>query len=159
MATVLEKTTERQPVRRQFHDAFADLFEEMERLAGLTFAWPRTLVPSTRVGGWSPKIDVFEKEGWLVIQADLPGTRKEDVEVCLEDGDLVLRGERQSEKEVKEEHFFRAERAWGKFYRRMPLPVEVKAEEIEATFKDGVLEIRIPKPPAGKKASEKIKIK
>ena len=79
----------------------------------------------------------------------------EDVTVTVEDNDLVLRGERKSEKEIKEEHFFRLERGYGSFYRRLPLPVSIDPDKIKAKFQEGVLEVRMPKPteeaPKGKR--------
>lgn len=95
---------------------------------------------------WAPKIDVFEKEGFLTVKADLPGMKKEDVFVTLEDNVLVLKGERKEEKEVKEENFYRAERTYGSFYRRLPLNFAADPAKIEAKFVDGVLEVRLPVP-------------
>ncbi|HEY2295372.1 MAG TPA: Hsp20/alpha crystallin family protein [Thermoanaerobaculia bacterium] len=96
--------------------------------------------------GWAPKIDVFEKEGFLTVKADLPGMKKEDVFVTLEDDVLVLKGERKEEKEIKEENFYRAERMYGNFYRRLPLNFKADPAKIEAKFFDGVLEVRLPVP-------------
>jgi len=95
---------------------------------------------------WMPKIDVFEKEGFLTVKADLPGMKKEEVFVTLEDNALVLKGERKEEKEVKEEYFYRAERIYGNFYRRLPLNFKADPAKIEAKFFDGVLEVRLPVP-------------
>lgn len=120
--------------------------------------WP-TLRVATRDGGWSPTIDVFQDGSDLVVKAELPGVKREDVEVTLEEGDLVLKGERKEEKEVKEEHYYRMERSFGSFYRRVPLTGEVKPDAVHASFKDGVLEVRVPQPqPAAAKASEKVTI-
>lgn len=96
--------------------------------------------------GWAPKIDVFEKDNVLFVKVDLPGMKKEEVFVTLEDGDLVLRGERKEEKEVEEENFYRAERMYGNFYRRLPLNFKADPAKIEAKFFDGVLEVRLPVP-------------
>jgi HSP20 family protein len=95
---------------------------------------------------WTPKLDVFEKDGFLTVKADLPGMKKEEVLVTLEDGALILKGERKEEKEVKEENFYRAERMVGTFYRRLPLAFKVDPAKIEAKFTDGVLEVRVPVP-------------
>ena len=92
---------------------------------------------------WAPRIDVYQKDGQLVVQAELPGVKKEDVQVAVEDGDLVIRGERKTESEVKEEDYYRLERSAGTFYRRLPLG-QVTAERIAAKFADGVLEVTIP---------------
>jgi HSP20 family protein len=91
-------------------------------------------------------VDVYEKDGNLIVKAEVPGMKKEDIKVEMDDGDLVLSGERKSESEVREEDYYRVERAYGSFYRRLQIPFDVKTEQIKATYKDGVLEIAIPKP-------------
>ncbi|HET9212972.1 MAG TPA: Hsp20/alpha crystallin family protein [Thermoanaerobaculia bacterium] len=96
--------------------------------------------------GWAPKIDVFEKDNMLFVKADLPGMKKEEVHVTLEENDLILKGERKEEKEVKEEDFYRAERMYGSFYRRLPLNFTADPAKIEAKFVDGVLEVKLPVP-------------
>ena len=107
---------------------------------------------------WSPRMDVFERKGELVVKADLPGLEKKDVEVLIEEGDLVLRGERKEETEVEEENVYRWERRYGSFFRRLPLNFEVEAEKVEASFKDGVLEVTLPLPKEGTRAkSEKVR--
>jgi HSP20 family protein len=129
-----------------------NLQSEMGRLWG--GAWPlgpwTTRRPLRRLfqtpGAWAPHMDVYQKGGQLVIQVELPGVKKEDVKIALEDGDLTIRGERKSESEVKEEDYYRLERSAGTFYRRLPLGGEIKAEQIKASFVDGVLEVTIPTP-------------
>jgi HSP20 family protein len=81
-----------------------------------------------------------------VVKAELPGAKKEDIEVTLDQGDLVIRGQKKAETEVKEEHYYRMEQSYGSFYRRLALPFETTAEQIKATYAEGILEIRIPKP-------------
>lgn len=93
---------------------------------------------------WMPKLDVFEKEGELVVKADLPGVLKENVKVTLDDNFLVIQGERKEEKEVREESYFRSECEYGSFYRRLPLDFKMDPGLIKATFKDGVLEVKVP---------------
>lgn len=95
---------------------------------------------------FAPKIDVFEKDNMLFVKADLPGMKKEEVFVTLEENDLILKGERKEEKEVKEENFYRAERVYGSFYRRLPLNFKADPAKIEAKFFDGVLEVKLPVP-------------
>lgn len=108
---------------------------------------------------WWPRLDVFEKKGNLVVKADLPGMTKENVEVVVEEGDLVLRGERKEETEIEEERYFRSERTWGSFFRRIPLTFEVDPATVVASFKDGVLEVTLPLPKEAKKAkAQKIAI-
>jgi HSP20 family protein len=95
---------------------------------------------------WSPQVELFERGNKLVVRADLPGMTRDDVNVEIADGALVIRGERRSEREENEEGFYRTERSYGSFYRRIPLPEGVNAENANATFHNGVLEITMPAP-------------
>jgi HSP20 family protein len=98
---------------------------------------------------------VYHQNGDLMVKAELPGVKKEDVEITLDHGDLVIRGARQEESEAKEDDYYRMERNYGSFYRRLPLPGEVMPEQVQANFADGVLTIRLPQvaapPPEAKK--------
>jgi HSP20 family protein len=141
-------------------DLFEDLRDEMARLWG-----QRPLVgrPPTRPlalaeGLWAPRMDVFEKNGYLMIKTELPGVEKEDIKVEMVEGDLIVHGERKSESEVKESDYYRLERAYGSFHRRLPIPFEVKPEQVKANYKDGVLEIQIPRPTQPAPEPEKIAI-
>jgi HSP20 family protein len=148
--------------RRDPFELFDALEEEMARfwrspwrIGPWTLGRPlRRLAPAP----WTPRIDVYEKGGNLVVKAELPGIKKEDVRVTLEGGDLVIRGERKEEHEVKEEDYYRAERTYGSFYRRLPLPFETTAEQITAGFSDGVLEITVPKPAEDKPKAQQIAV-
>ena len=106
--------------------------------------WPRVGEFGRAV--WSPEVEVFERDGHLTVRADLPGLKKEDVKVEIVEGALIISGERKEEKEEKGEGFYRSERTYGSFFRRLPLPEGVKVEEAAATFKDGVLEVMMPAP-------------
>ena len=146
--------------RRDPVEMFGELQDEMMRLWGQ--AWPLMPRPLRRMAlmptRWTPTTNVYEKDNTLVVKAELPGVKKEDIDVTLDRGDLVIRGERKAEKEVKEEQYYRMERSYGSFYRRLPLPFEIKPEQIEAKFADGVLEIMIPKPPEAKTQPTKIAV-
>ena len=133
---------------------FEDLRHEMETF--FANAWlPRRLAKTTTL--WLPTMDVFEKNGKLMVHADLPGLTKKDLSITFEENDLVLRGERKDLRKVEEENVYRAECVYGSFYRRLPLPVGLDVEKIEASFKDGVLEIEIPLP-KGKAYAKEIPI-
>ena len=95
---------------------------------------------------WAPVVDVYEHDEKTIIKADLPGLDKNDIHIDVKDGMLVLKGERNHENEVKEENFYRRERAYGKFQRAFTLPEGLDPEKIEADYTDGVLKIEIPKP-------------
>jgi HSP20 family protein len=92
---------------------------------------------------WTPTLDVYQQEGELVVKADLPGIKKEDIRISLEDGALVLQGERKEESKIEKESFYLAESSYGSFYRRLPLAFDADFNKIAASFKDGVLEVHI----------------
>jgi len=96
------------------------------------------------MAAWTPQIEMFERDGQLVIRADLPGLKKDDVRVELRDDAVVIRGERQEERREEREGFYRTERSYGVFYREIPLPAGVDTDRATANFRDGVLEIAMP---------------
>jgi HSP20 family protein len=114
--------------------------------------------PFVSIATFAPRVDVYEANGDLVVKAEIPGVKKDEVKITLDEGDLVLEGERKAETEVKEENYYRLERAYGSFYRRIPVPFEVKAEKVKTRFADGVLEVRIPMPAEAKPQSQSIPI-
>jgi HSP20 family protein len=107
---------------------------------------------------WSPRLDILEKEGELVLKADLPGMKKENIDIYFENGDLVLKGERKEEVERKEKEMYRSERYFGTFYRRIPLGFELDPKLVHAHFTNGVLELRIPMPPVKKHEPARVAI-
>jgi HSP20 family protein len=98
------------------------------------------------LGNWRPVVDIYENDDTLVVKAELPGVDKKDIRVDLKDGVLTLSGERSHEKEVKEENYYRKERAWGSFHRSFNVPADIDPDKIKAEFKDGILKVEIPRP-------------
>ena len=120
--------------------------EEMDKLFGdfsLNRGW---LAPGAEHGAWAPQVEIFERDGELVVRADLPGLTKEDVNIEIDNDAITIEGERHSEAEENREGFYRTERTYGKFYRRVPLPDGVDAENADATFRNGVLEVTLEAP-------------
>jgi len=117
------------------------MFDDFDNLSRL---------PATRQAAtlWSPPIEIFERGNNLVVRADLPGLSKNDVNVDVENGILTISGERRSEHEEEREGFFRSERSYGSFSRSIPIPEGVNEDQVNASFKDGVLEVAMPKPAA-----------
>jgi HSP20 family protein len=95
---------------------------------------------------WSPHIEVCERNGKLLIQADLPGMKRDDVHVRVENDEVIIQGERRQEQAQNERGYYRSERSYGSFYRTIPLPEGTSAESASATFRDGVLEIELDAP-------------
>lgn len=104
-----------------------------------------TLGPLAQAG-WSPQVEMFEKDGNLVVRADLPGLDRNDIKVDVDDGVLTIAGERKGEHEEKREGYFHTERAYGTFQRSIALPRGVDASSCDATFENGVLEIKLTLP-------------
>ncbi|MDO8357019.1 MAG: Hsp20/alpha crystallin family protein [Nitrospirota bacterium] len=104
------------------------------------------------VADWVPSVDVSETDGEYQIKAEIPDVKKEDVKVTLEDGVLTIQGERKFEKEEKGKKYHRVERSYGSFVRSFTLPDLVDEANVKAEFKDGVLNLKLPK-------SEKVKSK
>jgi HSP20 family protein len=100
----------------------------------------------TQSSQWSPQIEVFERDGNLVVHADLPAVRKEDVEVNVDNDVLTIRGQRRQEHRETEGGYRRTERSYGSFFRQIPLPEGVDPSSIEASYQDGVLEVIVPSP-------------
>ncbi|MGV3532800.1 MAG: Hsp20/alpha crystallin family protein [Chthoniobacteraceae bacterium] len=95
--------------------------------------------------GWSPALDVYDEKDSLLVKVELPGMKKEDIQINLQNGVLTVSGERKHEFEKKEGETFRSERYFGKFQRSVTLPTQVAPDGIKASYKDGVLAIRLPK--------------
>ena len=126
--------------------------EEMDRLFGdfnlgaPGFGRELGRLADLETSTWLPQVEMFERNGKLNIRADLPGLSKDDIDVDISNDAVVIRGERQQEKEDSGEGYYRSERSYGSFYREIPLPSGVNPEEANATFRDGVLEITMPAP-------------
>lgn len=141
---------------RRFSEEMNNLFQDF----GIGRDW---LTPSVGTdlpeGLWSPEVEVFEKDGELVVRADLPGLTRDDVKVELADDGVTIEGERKSEHEEKGEGFYRSERSYGKFYRRVPLPEGVKTQNAHANFRNGVLEITMPAAKPEERKSRRLEIR
>lgn len=138
-------------------------FREFENLTNrLNRIFQMELNPSVVQEGafadWSPAMDVQETEKEYLIKADLPDVKKEDVKVTVEDGVLAVEGERRMEKEEKDKKFHRIERSYGRFVRRMSVPTDVDQQKVEADFKDGVLNVHLPKSVVAKPKTVDVKV-
>lgn len=133
-----------------------DMFREFRDFApAISDATGENAAPRT-AARWRPAVDIQEDKEKYTVHAELPGMKKEDVKVEVDEGVLTLRGERKLEtkEEDKERRYTRVERQYGSFMRRFPLPKDVDATAIKAAFRDGVLEVRLPRSAEKAKASE-----
>lgn len=95
---------------------------------------------------WMPPVEAFERDHRLIVRVELPGMKKEEIELTFAEGLLTIEGERKLETEEKKNEWYRNERAYGKFVRTVPLPEGVKVTDVKATFEGGVLEVVVPLP-------------
>jgi HSP20 family protein len=134
---------------RQFTDDMERMFEEFSRFRLAPYferdfdfpAWTEFQMPE-----WSPQIEITQNNGQFTVHADLPGMKKEDINVEVMDDSLVISGERRKESKEEDEGFYKTERSYGGFYRSIPLPEGADTDNATATFRDGVLQITLAVP-------------
>lgn len=120
-----------------------DLRDDIDRLFESPLAeWARS---SNLLSGWNPALDLYEDKDNLHVKVELPGMKREDIDVSLHEGSLSISGERKSEQKHEDAEVYRAERFFGRFQRTVTLPTPVAADEVKAQYKDGILTITLPK--------------
>ena len=119
-----------------------DLRDEIDRLfeSPLT-EWARA---SSLLSGWTPALDIYEDKDNLFVKVELPGMKREEIDVSIHEGSLSISGERKSEQTHEEADVYRAERFFGRFQRTVTLPTPVAADKVKAQYKDGILTITLP---------------
>ncbi|MFQ5881195.1 MAG: Hsp20/alpha crystallin family protein [Candidatus Methylomirabilales bacterium] len=143
-------------------DSFQDLVslqDRMDRLFEQTLVRSRGDREGVIAGTWAPAVDIYETAESVALKAELPGLSKDDIDIQVRDNTLTLKGERRLEKEVKRENCLRVERAYGSFQRAFTLPAAIQADKIRAVFKDGVLEVNVPKAEEAKPKQIRIEVK
>lgn len=135
-------------------DNLEDFQREMNRLFDLKLH---------RVGHdaqmWAPAVDIVDEKDQIRVKADIPGMKREDIEVNVENDMLTIRGKKKEEKETKEKDVLRCERYYGSFQRSLSLPASFNASKVNAVYKDGVLEITLPKKEGAKPKQMKVEVK
>lgn len=140
-------------VERMFEDWFEDFSSRpFPRLWRPGFARLRSISLE------APVLDVYEQKDDLIVKAEIPGLTKDEIDISLDGDTLTIKGEKKKEEEVKEENYYRCERAYGAFSRSIELPVAVQTDKVNASFKNGVLEIRLPKTEEARKNIVRVKI-
>ncbi len=133
--------------REEPFNLLRQMTNELDRVFDEPFSLFRTSLAASDTD-WAPNIDVVNKDNKLVTRVDLPGVKLEDVTVEVSDGMLMLSGERRKEMKEEKDNYYREERQYGSFCRTVALPKGVKADDIKATFNNGVLEVSVPLPVA-----------
>ena len=124
----------------------ATLQDRINRIFNESFGRTRDLDEEVSLNDWSPPVDIYEAGDGIVLKVELPGVNKDDVSVEVKDNVLTLKGERLLDPKIKDEHYYRKERSFGKFNRSFSLQETIKPDLIKASFKDGVLTVAIPRP-------------
>ncbi len=127
------------PGGRDLFQDLATMQKDMGRLFGSLWS------DETSTGAWYPSVDIAEGKEEYTVHVELPGIDKKDVKVSVQDNVLTIRGEKKQESEARDKNYHRVERSYGSFARSFRLPTLVKADKIEAAYKDGVLTITLPK--------------
>jgi HSP20 family protein len=140
---------------RRFRDEMDRLFEDFG-FDNLTHTLPN--VESLRLGVWAPEVEVFERAGELVVRADLPGLNKDDIKIDVTDRAITIEGERKQEHEESDNGYYRSERSYGRFSRRIPLPEGVDIDTANADFRDGVLEVTLAVPERKERKTRKLEV-
>ena len=136
----------------------ASLQREMNRLFDDFFGRDFLVEPFRGTGDWRPALDVAETDTSVIVKADLPGLEAKDLDVSIRGDLLTIKGEKKEEKEEKTKSFHRVERRYGSFERSVRLPATVKADQVNASFKNGVLRIESPKTEDAKQKAVHIKV-
>jgi len=108
---------------------------------------------------WTPAVDIAEHDDEYLVKVELPGVNKDEVKITVESNILTIRGEKKQEKEIKKENYHRVERSYGSFQRSFTLPTTVKSDKIDASYKDGILSVSLPKAEEAKPKQIEVKVK
>jgi HSP20 family protein len=135
---------------------FERMRRDMDRLWDSFFE--RGTLRGEEAGEWLPSLDVAETKNEIVVKAEVPGLEPKDIDISLSDGLLTIKGEKKQEREEKEENYHLVERTYGSFTRSIRLPKEVQSDKINASYKNGILKVVLPKSEEAKKKEVKIKV-
>ena len=144
--------TKRQP-RTEYWSPLSRIRDELDRFFNYS-----DFEPGGFYEGWFPALDVREEKDQLIIKAELPGMKKEDIHVSLHENTLTLSGEKKCEEEEKSGEMYRSERCYGKFHRSLTLPWSVEPGKINAAYRDGVLTVALPKSEQAKPKQIDVKV-
>jgi HSP20 family protein len=145
--------------RQALTNPFYAFRQEMDKLMESFFGGFDLRPFGRRSEAFTPRIDVVDTDKEIKVSAELPGLDEKDIEVSLAKESLTIKGEKQEEKEEKGKDYYRSERSYGSFTRTIPLPAEIDAENVAASFKKGVLTIKLPKTKQAIKETKKISVK
>ena len=129
-----------EPRRRLVRSLLDDFFDVVQSPGSVRRGW-------LEGGMWEPAVDIIDSKDRIIVKVELPGVEKKDVKLSLSENNLTIQGEIKRDEEIKKEDYFCCERVYGKYARTIPLPIEVDGEKVSAKFRNGVIEITMPKKP------------
>ena len=145
---------------------WGDPFSELENIQReinrmIDCSLSRTHVNDTTLlgGQWTPAVDIYDSSDNILIKAELPGLEKDEIEISVQDNNLIIKGEKKKEQEIKEDNYFRTERFYGSFCRMVPLPADVDPGRADTRYQDGILSLTLPKKAEAKPKQIKIEVK
>jgi HSP20 family protein len=154
------------PIERRFAEELDRFFESFRIGSALLPRWPFAFRrgfgarnTALSADAWAPTVEVFQRGDRLIIRAELPGVSREDIHVEVANDTITIQGERRQEHEERREDYFHSERSYGSFFRNILLPEGVEADNAEASFRDGVLEITIPAPQREESQPRRLEVK
>ena len=130
---------------RKAHDPFAELSTLQKQMNRLFEDSAHGWGGGESLTRWAPAVDIYEKDDAIVISAELPGMEEKDIDVEVNEGVLTIRGEKKFDNEIKDDRYHCVERSYGAFERSFSLPATVKHDAVKATYKNGVLEVHLPR--------------
>ncbi len=129
-----------EPRRRLVRSLLDDFFDVVQSPGSIRRSW-------LEGGMWEPAVDIIDCNDRIIVKVELPGVEKEDLKLSLSENNLTIQGELKRDEEIKKENYYCCERAHGKYARTIPLPVEIDRDKVSAKFKNGIIEIDLPKKP------------
>jgi len=135
-----------------------DVSNRLNRLFSRSPAGTESNQEMLAMADWTPSVDISETDSAYLIKGEIPGVKKEDVKVTIEDGMITMRGERKQEKEEKSKKFHRIERSYGSFMRSFRMPDDVDESGVKAEFKDGMINVLLPKSAKAKSKSIEVSV-
>lgn len=142
----------------RFEHAIERMFQDFWKGPRFSFGWPEELHRGGESGLTIAAVEIYDEKDDVVVKAELPGMKKEDLEINLAGDILTIKGEKKREEEVKEKDYYYSERSFGSFERSIDIPQKVVPDKVRASFKDGILEVRLQKSEEAKKKEIKIKV-
>ena len=148
--------------RKNYYNPFYELEriqDEINNIFDGTFGFQQANSSGILETSWAPSVDVYDSKDNVLVKADIPGLKKEDINITVQDNTLIIEGQKNRNDEINEDNYVRVERFYGNFYRAILLPSEIDSSNVKAEYKNGTLELILPKKEEAKPKQIKVEIK